>query len=152
MYCPHFLTVFSSHYRELFGNSNTGINFDKYEDIPVEATGEDCPTNVESFAELELGEIIMNNVAMSKYDKPTPVQKHAMPIIKKKRDLMACAQTGSGKTASFLVPILSQMFEEGQPEFLREQTVSAFSFKLNCISVLLIISCNVTVEHNCLRS
>nr|CAJ15140.1 PL10a protein [Platynereis dumerilii] len=107
--------------KELFGNSNTGINFDKYEDIPVEATGEDCPANVESFAELELGEIVDSNIVLSKYTKPTPVQKHAMPIIKKKRDLMACAQTGSGKTASFLVPVLSQMFLDGQPEFIREQ-------------------------------
>nr|AJW77404.1 pl10 [Alitta virens] len=107
--------------KELFGNSNTGINFDKYEDIPVEATGEDCPPNVESFADLNLGEIIGNNVVLSKYDTPTPVQKHAMPIIMNKRDLMACAQTGSGKTASFLVPVLSQIFTGGQPEFIREQ-------------------------------
>mgnify|MGYP000588511586 CR=1 FL=1 len=34
--------------RELFGSSNTGINFDKYEDIPVDATGEDCPKNIEN--------------------------------------------------------------------------------------------------------
>jgi ATP-dependent RNA helicase DDX3X len=33
--------------RELFGIGCTGINFDKYEDIPVEATGEDCPKNIE---------------------------------------------------------------------------------------------------------
>ena len=83
---------------------------------------------MESFAELELGEIVNSNIVLSKYTKPTPVQKHAMPIIKKKRDLMACAQTGSGKTASFLVPVLSQMFEEGQPEFIREQNVSGDQF------------------------
>lgn len=41
-----------------------------------------------------MGEIIMANIAMSRYDHPTPVQKHAIPIIKSKRDLMACAQTG----------------------------------------------------------
>lgn len=34
--------------RELFGTGNTGINFDKYEDIPVEATGENAPKNIES--------------------------------------------------------------------------------------------------------
>ena len=34
--------------KELFATGNTGINFDKYEDIPVEATGEDCPANITS--------------------------------------------------------------------------------------------------------
>lgn len=37
----------------------------------------------------------MGNITLSRYTRPTPVQKHAIPIIKAKRDLMACAQTGS---------------------------------------------------------
>lgn len=41
-----------------------------------------------------MGEIIMGNITLSRYTRPTPVQKHAIPIIKSKRDLMACAQTG----------------------------------------------------------
>lgn len=101
--------------RELFNKHNTGINFDKYEDIPVEATGQDVPKNIESFTDCELGEILCNNVELANYTKPTPVQKYAIPIVKKKRDLMACAQTGSGKTAAFLIPILSRIFEEGPP-------------------------------------
>lgn len=41
-----------------------------------------------------MGEIIMGNIALSRYTRPTPVQKYAIPIVKSKRDLMACAQTG----------------------------------------------------------
>ncbi|XP_046393481.1 ATP-dependent RNA helicase DDX3X isoform X3 [Ischnura elegans] len=98
---------------ELFGTGNTGINFNKYEDIPVEATGEDVPPHITSFEDIKMTEIIQNNIVLARYDKPTPVQKYAIPIIMGRRDLMACAQTGSGKTAAFLVPILNQMYENG---------------------------------------
>lgn len=98
---------------ELFGTANTGINFNKYEDIPVEATGDQVPDHIKSFDEIKLTEIIRSNITHARYEKPTPVQKYAIPIILSGRDLMACAQTGSGKTAAFLVPILNQMFERG---------------------------------------
>uniref|UniRef100_A0A8C1RWY8 RNA helicase n=1 Tax=Cyprinus carpio TaxID=7962 RepID=A0A8C1RWY8_CYPCA len=104
---------------ELFSGSNTGINFEKYDDIPVEATGQNCPPHIESFHDVDLGEIIMGNITLSRYTRPTPVQKYAIPIIKSKRDLMACAQTGSGKTAAFLLPVLSQIYTEGPGEALQ---------------------------------
>ncbi|XP_049583280.1 DEAD-box helicase 3 X-linked a isoform X5 [Syngnathus scovelli] len=104
---------------ELFSGSNTGINFEKYDDIPVEATGSDCPPHIDSFHDVDMGEIIMGNIALTRYTRPTPVQKHAIPIIKSKRDLMACAQTGSGKTAAFLLPVLSQIYTLGPGEALQ---------------------------------
>ncbi|XP_054642611.1 DEAD-box helicase 3 X-linked a isoform X3 [Dunckerocampus dactyliophorus] len=104
---------------ELFSGSNTGINFEKYDDIPVEATGSNCPPHIESFHDVDMGEIIMGNITLSRYTRPTPVQKHAIPIIKSKRDLMACAQTGSGKTAAFLLPVLSQIYTDGPGEALQ---------------------------------
>lgn len=98
---------------ELFGTGNTGINFSKYEDIPVEASGENVPDFITSFEDVNLTEIMRSNIALARYDKPTPVQKYAIPIVLGRRDVMACAQTGSGKTAAFLVPILNQMYEAG---------------------------------------
>jgi ATP-dependent RNA helicase DDX3X len=71
------------------------------------------PNGIEDFSQVKLTEIIAANIEMARYTKPTPVQKNALPIILAKRDLMACAQTGSGKTAAFLVPILNHIFEAG---------------------------------------
>eukprot|EP00762_Andalucia_godoyi_P006163 ANDGO_01693.mRNA.1 ATP-dependent RNA helicase DED1 len=101
---------------ELFGSSlSAGINFDRYEDIPVETTGHDVPPAIDSFADLHLGQTLMDNIQRARFDKPTPVQKNAIPIVVAGRDLMACAQTGSGKTGAFLFPIISRMMVEGPP-------------------------------------
>ncbi|KAH9737665.1 DEAD-box ATP-dependent RNA helicase 37 [Citrus sinensis] len=91
---------------------NTGINFDAYEDIPVETSGENVPPAVNTFAEIDLGEALNLNIRRCKYVKPTPVQRHAIPISIAGRDLMACAQTGSGKTAAFCFPIISGIMRE----------------------------------------
>lgn len=48
----------------------------------------------EQFQDVDMGEIVMGNIGLSRYTRPTPVQKYAIPIVKSKRDLMACAQTG----------------------------------------------------------
>lgn len=89
-----------------FEEENTGINFDAYEDIPVETSGGDVPPPVNTFAEIDLGDSLNENIRRCKYVKPTPVQRHAIPISLAGRDLMACAQTGSGKTAAFCFPII----------------------------------------------
>ncbi|XP_055814642.1 DEAD-box ATP-dependent RNA helicase 37-like [Solanum dulcamara] len=86
---------------------NSGINFDAYEDIPVETSGDNVPPPVNTFVEIDLGEAVNLNIRRCKYVKPTPVQRHAIPIALAGRDLMACAQTGSGKTAAFCFPIIS---------------------------------------------
>nr|CAH8830309.1 unnamed protein product [Trichobilharzia regenti] len=102
--------------QELFKNVSAGINFDQYDNIPVTATGpnyNDSTSTISSFTELSLHKIIRDNVDMAHYERPTPVQKHAIPIIASGRDLMACAQTGSGKTAAFLIPILNNMINQG---------------------------------------
>ena len=61
----------------------------------------------------------MGNIELILYTCPTPVQKRAIPIIKEKSDLMTCAQTGSGKTTAFLLPILSQIYFVGPGQALR---------------------------------
>ncbi|XP_011645644.1 ATP-dependent RNA helicase vasa [Pogonomyrmex barbatus] len=97
----------------LFGNDvSMGINFDKYDDIEVKVSGENAPRPIQSFDRSGLRSILLENIKKSGYTKPTPVQKYAIPIIMNGRDLMACAQTGSGKTAAFAVPIIHNLLED----------------------------------------
>ncbi|KAF8813004.1 ATP-dependent RNA helicase ded-1 [Phlegmacium glaucopus] len=105
--------------KELFGDAadpskqHTGINFEKYDDIPVEATGAGVPEPILSFTSPPLDPLLLENIGLAMYTTPTPVQKYSVPIVAGGRDLMACAQTGSGKTGGFLFPILSASFSEG---------------------------------------
>ncbi|TRY62742.1 hypothetical protein TCAL_03661 [Tigriopus californicus] len=92
---------------------SSGINFDKFDKIPVRSTGTDTPKPINDFSEANLRSLLLDNVTKSGYTRPTPVQKYSIPIILGKRDLMSCAQTGSGKTAAFLLPILHSILESG---------------------------------------
>ena len=103
----------------LFDNSDkqsTGINFDNYDKIPIEVSGEDAPEPIEEYTEETIGADLFRNTQLCGYDRPTPVQKYSVPIGRLGRDLMACAQTGSGKTAGFLFPIIMAMIKTGGKE------------------------------------
>ncbi|XP_021117073.1 probable ATP-dependent RNA helicase DDX4 [Heterocephalus glaber] len=97
----------------IFAHYQTGINFDKYDTILVEVSGHDAPPAILTFEEANLGQTLNNNIVKAGYTKLTPVQKYSIPIILAGRDLVACAQTGSGKTAAFLLPILAHMMRDG---------------------------------------
>jgi len=95
-------------------NTQTGINFSKYDKIQVEVKGENVPKPISSFDEAHFDPLLTNNINRAKYKTPTPVQKHGIPTILAGRDIMACAQTGSGKTAAFLFPIINDLNRKSQ--------------------------------------
>ncbi|KAL0340517.1 UNVERIFIED_CONTAM: DEAD-box ATP-dependent RNA helicase 52C [Sesamum radiatum] len=83
-----------------------------YDDVPVEATGRDIPPHVTSFEEMGFStNALTDNIRRCKYVKPTPIQSYAIPVAMAGRDLMACAQTGSGKTAAFCFPIINGVMD-----------------------------------------
>jgi len=70
--------------------------------IPVEKTA----TAENQFSQLGLIPLIVDAVTEEGYDEPTPIQDQTIPPLLAGRDLLGCAQTGSGKTAAFALPIL----------------------------------------------
>ena len=67
------------------------------------------------FASLGLSPALVDAAAASGFTAPTPVQTAAIPVVLKGQDLLACAQTGSGKTAAFALPLL-QMLQTGSQQ------------------------------------
>src|SRR5471032_1652319 len=65
------------------------------------------------FNELGLSEKVLKAVEASGYDTPTPIQEQAIPYALEGRDVLGIAQTGTGKTAAFTLPMLSRL-EKGR--------------------------------------
>ena len=63
-----------------------------------------------NFKELHLIEPILKALESEGYTSPTPIQEQAIPDVLKGKDLLGCAQTGTGKTAAFAIPILQNLF------------------------------------------
>ncbi len=64
------------------------------------------------FNELKLNKPILKAIFESNYQNPTQVQEQVIPLVLKKKDLIVSAQTGTGKTAAFALPILKQLFDK----------------------------------------
>src|SRR5271165_1432835 len=61
------------------------------------------------FSELDLSPEVLQAVSDAGYTHPTPIQQQAIPHVKRERDVMGCAQTGTGKTASFVLPMIDRL-------------------------------------------
>src|SRR5580698_7150925 len=67
-----------------------------------------------SFQNLGLSEDVIHGVQSMGYMDPTPIQLQAFPIVLGGKDLIGASQTGTGKTAAFMLPLLSQLKEHGK--------------------------------------
>ena len=68
------------------------------------------------FSELNLDESVLQAIDAMNFQECTPVQEHTIPVILEGRDLIGVAQTGTGKTAAYLLPVLNQLSKGGYPE------------------------------------
>ncbi|KAG5492186.1 hypothetical protein GH5_01094 [Leishmania sp. Ghana 2012 LV757] len=99
---------------ELFEHRHrqSGVSLENYDSIPVEMVPRDVKP-VEDFADLLVEPELAANIERCGYKKPTPVQRYGIPVALSGSDLMACAQTGSGKTAAFLIPVVQYLLVHG---------------------------------------
>ena len=108
------------------------------------------PSESLSFWDFGLHPLVEDGIEAMRYETPSPVQSAAIPVILEGRDLIACAQTGTGKTAAYLLPLLSELASGDYPdEFVNalvmaptrelamqiEQQIDAFSYFTNTSSV-----------------
>lgn len=77
-----------------------------------------------TFKELELDDALLDALKEEGYTHPTPIQEQSIPMLLQGKDLLACAQTGTGKTAAFALPILQQL-NKARQEGNRKHKVSA---------------------------
>src|SRR4051812_37002301 len=68
-----------------------------------------------TFADLNLIEPLLRAIGDEGYERPTPIQEQAIPHVLDGRDLLGLAQTGTGKTAAFALPILQRLVKTGRP-------------------------------------
>ena len=68
------------------------------------------------FDELELNDNVLDALYDMRFEKCTPVQENCIPEILKGNDVLGVAQTGTGKTAAYLLPILSKLDDGGYPD------------------------------------
>ncbi len=77
-----------------------------------------------TFEELNLIPHILAAVKAEGYTSPTPIQSQSIPVVLQGRDLLGCAQTGTGKTAAFAIPILQKM-SQARESGVRTNSITA---------------------------
>lgn len=85
---------------------NTDKNTDKNIDRTTDRTANEKTRN---FTDLNLDPLLLKAVKEQGYETPTPIQEQAIPFLLQGKDLLGCAQTGTGKTAAFALPILQHL-------------------------------------------
>ncbi|KAL7151067.1 hypothetical protein ABFS83_04G006500 [Erythranthe nasuta] len=87
--------------------------------LSIRVSGFDVPRPIKTFEDCGFSLELMKAIAKQAYEKPTPIQCQALPIVLSGRDIIGIAKTGSGKTASFVLPMVSHIMD--QPELAKEE-------------------------------
>ena len=92
-----------------------------------------------SFNEISFDSHIQSNLKKLHYDLMTPIQQIIIPYILLKKDCLGCAQTGSGKTIAFLIPLINLMLKEGPPKDDNKYLKTNSNYNLSCSYPVMLI-------------
>ena len=99
----------------------TQAAFDAADEASAAETVESATENLPAFDELGLSDEMLRAIENLGYTAPTPVQAGSIPVVLEGRDLLAAAQTGTGKTAAFLLPTMNNLEHIAPPKPVRER-------------------------------
>ncbi|XP_029211500.2 probable ATP-dependent RNA helicase DDX59 [Acropora millepora] len=109
----------------------TGLSLNQVDDIRINLNirvkGEKVSKPILEFQHCQFTETLNENLAQFGYLTPTPVQMQVIPSALSLRDVMACAQTGSGKTAAFLLPMIQIIYSEIDWELQNKESINTES-------------------------
>ncbi|XP_010267974.1 PREDICTED: DEAD-box ATP-dependent RNA helicase 24 [Nelumbo nucifera] len=87
--------------------------------LAIRVSGFDVPKPIKTFEDCGFSPQLMSAIKKQAYEKPTPIQCQALPIVLSGRDIIGIAKTGSGKTAAFVLPTIVHIMD--QPELEKEE-------------------------------
>lgn len=128
---------------------------------PIEIEDKYVPDR--TFAEFEINELIKQNIAERKFEHPTPIQDKSIPHILAGKDVIGLANTGTGKTGAFLIPMINKMIADPNEKLLvvvptRELAIqiqeefNAFTKNIRLNSVVVVGGANIRPQIERLRS
>ena len=103
----------------------TQAAFDAADEANAAQAVESATESLPAFNELGLSDEILRAIENLGYTAPTPVQAGSIPVVLEGRDLLAAAQTGTGKTAAFLLPTMNNLEHIAPPKPVRAATAVA---------------------------
>lgn len=154
-----------SHGFKRFNNRNQGVarsNVSRYINSDTSETTSIPQSISHKFEDFDIDQKLKQNIIIHGYKIPTPIQDQAIPLILQGRDVVGVANTGTGKTAAFLIPLINKIILNRNEKVLiivptRELAVQideelqAFSKFLNILSVLCIGGASINNQIYTLR-
>ncbi|KAI7244699.1 DEAD/DEAH box RNA helicase [Hortaea werneckii] len=117
--------------RILFGGEfqmRRGEHMNNFATSTTTIHGNETLKRIESFEDAGLHPVVLENIKLARYAEPTPIQSYCIPPILEGKDVVAVAQTGSGKTAAYMIPVLSRLMGKAKKLAAPKPTTTGASY------------------------